>query len=145
MQILYTIQSILTFILIGLIWTIQIVHYPLFQYIPKENFSLYHNLHSQFISILVIPLMCSELLITAYLLKESQSFPTIPYQFSCVLIVWLSTFFLQVPLHNSLGISWNADTVEKLVQTNWIRTFFWTLKGALVVWSCFKTSDSSGL
>ena len=141
MQIFYNIQSILTFILIGLIWTIQIVHYPLFEYISKENFAIYHSKHSQLISILVIPLMCSELLILSYLLKDSQHYPTIYYQFFCVVIIWCSTFFLQVPLHNSLGISWDPNTVKKLVQTNWIRTFFWTLKGFFIIWSFFKTSN----
>ncbi len=48
--------------------------------------------------------------------------------------IWASTFFVQVPLHEKLGGGFDADVQKRLVSTNWIRTIFWTLRGALVLW-----------
>ena len=51
-----------------------------------------------------------------------------------VLIIWASTFFVQVPLHEKLAAAFDAKVQQRLVLTNWIRTIAWTLRGALVLW-----------
>ena len=43
--------------------------------------------------------------------------------------IWLSTFAVQVPIHNRLAEGVNIDLIAKLVRTNWIRTAAWTLRG----------------
>ena len=45
-----------TLILVGLIWTIQLVHYPLFDHVEAERFRDFHRQHSEHISWLVVPL-----------------------------------------------------------------------------------------
>jgi hypothetical protein len=49
-----------------------------------------------------------------------------------VLIVWLSTFVLQVPIHNRLKAGKKDSKIRHLVATNWIRTVSWTLKTGAV-------------
>jgi hypothetical protein len=51
-----------------------------------------------------------------------------------ILAIWLSTFFLQVPLHERLAQGFDAETHRSLVNTNWIRTAAWTLRAVLVLW-----------
>jgi hypothetical protein len=49
-----------------------------------------------------------------------------------VLIVWLSTFVLQVPIHNRLKAGKEDREIRHLVATNWIRTAAWSLKAVVV-------------
>ena len=83
--------------LLGLIWTIQLVHYPSFGYVSHENFVAFERFHSQRISLLVIPLMLTELALAALLLVLSAY----SYQYIlcalAVLGIWLSTFFSACP------------------------------------------------
>jgi hypothetical protein len=54
-------------------------------------------------------------------------------------VVWTSTFFIQVPLHNQLAAGFDAAVHNSLVNTNWIRTFAWTLRGILVLFFAWKS------
>jgi len=126
-----------TLYLVGLIWTVQMLVYPSMAHAGADGYAAYHNLHTSRITPIVAPAMVLELLTAIY-------FVFVPFEeidrryFWCglalVLIIWLSTFFVQVPLHEKLGANFDADVQRKLVLTNWIRTVAWTLRGALVLW-----------
>lgn len=120
-----------TFILIGLIWTIQLVHYPLFAKVGKEDFPLYHSAHSTQITILVLPLMLVELFSSIYIVSflQDSKYHAQCIGLICLGIVWLSTFVLQVPLHKRLTAGFDLSLVRTLVKTNWVRTIAWTTKG----------------
>ncbi|MCX6613692.1 MAG: hypothetical protein NTW74_22960, partial [Acidobacteria bacterium] len=45
----------------GLIWFVQIVHYPLFERIGTENFALYEERHQKLTTSVVAPAMLLEL------------------------------------------------------------------------------------
>lgn len=47
-------------------------------------------------------------------------------------IIWISTFYIQVPIHQRLLEIKDTDLLERLVRTNWIRTAAWTIRGGLV-------------
>jgi hypothetical protein len=49
-----------------------------------------------------------------------------------VIIIWLSTFALQVPIHNNLKAGKDDKRIQRLVATNWIRTAAWSLKTGVV-------------
>jgi multisubunit Na+/H+ antiporter MnhB subunit len=55
-------------------------------------------------------------------------------------VIWASTAFLQVPMHNVLTDGFNAEAHGRLVQTNWIRTIGWTLRGLLALY-LVRTTD----
>ncbi len=48
-------------------------------------------------------------------------------------LVWFSTFLIQVPCHETLAVSFQAQVHRRLVATNWIRTVAWTLRGMLAL------------
>ena len=126
-----------TLYLVGVIWIVQILVYPLMANVGADGYSAYHNLHTSRISPLVAPAMIIELLTAIYL--AFTIFETIDRRYfwfgsGLVLIIWASTFLVQVPLHEKLGASFDADVQRKLVQTNWVRTIAWSLRGALVLW-----------
>jgi hypothetical protein len=52
-----------------------------------------------------------------------------------VAVIWLSTFFVQVPLHGRLAREGHsAAVVDSLVRSNWIRTIAWTARAILAAW-----------
>ena len=123
-----------TLILVGLIWTIQLVHYPLMSMVGPETFLAYHGAHSTQITLLVGPLMVAEAL-TALLLAlsppEGVSARACWLGLALVVLIWLSTMFLQVPAHNQLSQGFQVEAHRWLVRSNWVRTLAWTARGAL--------------
>lgn len=118
-----------SFALFGLIWCIQLVHYPFFLRSDKENFIEHIGFHKHRISIIVIPLMTIELVTSGLLAFLSAEFSALNnFGFLIVILIWLVTFFLQVPLHGKLAEGYNEETVRKLINSNWIRTILWTVK-----------------
>ena len=125
---------IISFIAVGLIWTIQLVHYPTMRFISEKKFTDFHNFHSKRISILAIPIMSIELL-TSFLLfyqnyhLDSYIFAT---NFTLVILIWISTFLIQVPMHNILSLSKNDKVLNRLILSNWIRTILWSVRSILM-------------
>lgn len=116
--------------LVGLIWTIQVVHYPLFGAVGEPGFIGYHARHSTRISVVVIPLMLMELATTigSVAVGSGSWRGLIP-----VVIVWVTTFLISVPLPGRLGAGFDPRAHHALVVTNWIRTVAWTAHGAMLL------------
>ena len=111
----------------GLILVTQIVSYPLFMKINSNFFYEYHKYYRKQISIIVLPVMLSELILTLVLL---YLLPNLSHTFILLftVIIWLSTILIQVPIHNSLIIKYNTEKIQYLIISNWIRTLFWLIK-----------------
>ena len=129
-----------TWYMVGLIWMVQIVHYPLFAKVSTENYVQYQQLHERYITPVVgLPMMIE--IITAILLlnflPKGVSSVWIWFALILLIVIWLSTAFLQVPCHSKLSIAFDSEAHRRLVNTNWIRTVCWTLRGALVAWFVF--------
>ena len=113
-----------------LIWLIQILHYPSFSFVHPDHFPTFHAFHSQRISLIVLPLMVVELGSSIYLAWHLHSIWLV--SLFLVILIWMSTFLIQVPLHGKLSARKDQRHIEKLVRTNWIRTFLWSLKAILI-------------
>ncbi len=121
MELLTFAHILVTSALFGVIWMVQVSHYPLFHYLDPNRFKESMLVHQAKISWIVIPLMTAELGFSLFTLH----IPSI----IIVGLIWLTTFFVQVPLHDQLAKrGYQYETVKKLVDTNWIRTFLWSLK-----------------
>lgn len=141
-KILLILQIFSTLFLTGVIWVIQIVQYPFFAYVSAENFTKYHDEYRFWITPIVAPAMIVELLTAIFLLfypPADIDIKLIWLGLALTLIVWASTFFVQVPLHEKLAHDFNSQTISALVKTNWIRTIAWSLRGALVLYFAWKT------
>ena len=125
-----------TLALVGLIWTIQLVHYPLMARVGAD-FVAYHSAHCARIAWLVTPLMGLEALTSVLLLAQRPAGVSATWAWvgiGLVGLIWLSTALFSVPEHSRLQQGFDAAAVERLVRTNWIRTVAWTVRGVLVVW-----------
>ena len=126
-----------TWFMVGLIWLIQIVHYPLFNLVGKNEFQVYHNGHSVLITPLVGTVMIIELIrsILLVVFPPKNVSVTIPIiGLILVFIIWASTAFLQIPQHNTLSNAYELKAHKILVQTNWIRTIAWSMRGFLLLY-----------
>lgn len=126
-----------TLLMVGVIWTIQIVHYPLFSAVGRDGFRRYHADHSRRISYIVIPLMLTELgtaALFAIVPPPGLARPALLVGLALVVLIWLSTFVVQVPQHGVLGGGFEQRAHRLLVITNWLRTVGWSLRGLLLLW-----------
>ena len=133
MDLLFFLNVISAFLLTGVIWTIQIVHYPSFHYIDKLSFTNFHNFHERRISIIVMPLMLIELITSIALYIHNMWSIIFALNLLIVGLIWCSTFFVQVPIHSILSAKKDKNLIEKLVNTNWIRTFLWSTRMLLII------------
>jgi hypothetical protein len=123
--------------LTGLIWTIQIVHYPLFAQVSADRFVGYEQSHSFRVSTLVGPLMGVELicaLLIVWKLPTGTSATVGWAALGVLLLVHLCTMVFSVPAHTVLGLGFSADAHQRLVQTNWIRTIGWSVRAAIAAY-----------
>jgi hypothetical protein len=129
MALLFALHFAATWVLVGLIWTIQVVHYPLFAEVGPERFRHYHERHMALVGRLVVPLMLAEAAsaVGLFLLGER----TTPFWISLagLAVVWGSTGLLQVPLHLRLSQGHDDSAIRRLVLTNLWRTAGWTVRG----------------
>ena len=130
------VQAASTWAMVGLIWFVQIVHYPLFGSVGAEGFPRYEQQHQRLTTLVVAPLMLAELAAALWLcfvrpdwLPAWQAWLGL----GLVGIIWFSTAFLQVPAHEALAAEFSAEQHAKLVSTNWIRTIAWSARGVLVL------------
>ena len=120
-------QLVATSAMFGIIWLVQLVHYPMFNGLSKDEFTFWHEFHSTRITFVVLPLMVAELGLSAWLAFASPDLRSVSV-FGLTALVWISTFLLSVPLHNKLGALkdpsdlMRQDVVRSLVSTNWVRT-----------------------
>ena len=116
-------------IMTGVIWVIQIVHYPSFHFIEKELYTAFQKFHMNKISIIVIPVMLAELITGIMLLfdKSSKSFFLIT-SLIILILIWAITGVFFSKVHSKLIFGYQELVVNQLVVMNWIRTFLWTLR-----------------
>jgi hypothetical protein len=98
----------LTLFMVGLIWMIQVVHYPLFALIDTKNYQQYQQVHMQKITWIVAPVMIAELICGFILINLSHTH-LVWIAFFLLGVIWLNTLFLQVPAHGKLSKSWNSN------------------------------------
>ena len=128
---------IFTAMLTGLIWVIQLVHYPSFHFVNIVIYKEFQKFHKLRISIVVMPLMIMELLTSVLLLVLNQQYLFF-VNFILILFVWLSTFMLSVPAHSKLERGYNHAAVNQLVNTNWVRTVLWTVRLSLISYAYYS-------
>jgi hypothetical protein len=134
-KVLLTGNILSTFFMVGVIWLVQVVNYPLFRY-AREEFIRYHGYHVRFITCVVVLPMLVELL--SGILMAVYPYPGLPLShiwLGLILIfgIWFVTIAWMAPLHRQLQGGFCAERVERLIQLNWFRVLFWSLRGILVV------------
>ncbi len=126
-----------TLTMFGVIWVVQLVHYPLFAGVGADGFAAYEAAHQARITWIVLPAMGLELgTAVALLWLRPAAVPAwmVWTGLALVGVVWVSTAVVQVPLHATLSAGFDGDAHARLVVSNWIRTAVWSVRAGLVLW-----------
>jgi hypothetical protein len=122
--------------MVGLIWFVQVVHYPLFARVGADVFAAYEAAHRFRTGLIVGPLMGAETLAAIWLVASPPNDVDRAVAIVGLVIVGvvhLSTMFVQVPLHERLSRGFDPVDGRRLVRTNWVRTVGWTVRGVLAM------------
>ncbi len=126
-----------TLFMVGVIWFVQVVHYPLFARIGSKEFALYSEAHSRLTTYVVGPPMlveASSALLLVFRRPEGVPLAAALIGLALVALIWLSTALLQAPRHTTLGSGFDRRAWGRLVLSNWVRTVAWSVRGGLVLW-----------
>ncbi|MCB0354788.1 MAG: hypothetical protein KDD64_14735 [Bdellovibrionales bacterium] len=115
----------------GLIWLIQLVHYPSFSFIDQDRYREFQRFHMFKIAWIVFPIMTVELASGALLLAKHPGL-TWSVNLGLLTLIWLSTAFIQTPIHSKLERGFDAQLIRTLVRGNWLRTALWHVRSILV-------------
>lgn len=139
--ILLIINAAATLFMTGLIWFVQIVHYPLFDSVGAQEFQTYAEKHRQLTSLVVVTPMITEIC-TALLLPivwKGADSRLLWFCFLLVVGIWISTVCCSIPCHARLcGVGYCADTHQWLVLSNWVRTALWTTRSIILASFIYK-------
>lgn len=125
-----------TLTMVGLIWFVQIVHYPLLARFGGHTSTEVADEHQRRTGYVVALPMAVEGFTTLALLADRPSdvWRGWPWIGAVLLaIVLASTVLLSVPLHAHMARAHDESTGRRLVLTNWPRTIGWSARGAICV------------
>lgn len=136
MQALLLIHAAATLYMVGLIWFVQLVHYPLMASVGQDRYQNYQREHERKTTWAVAPAMLIELATSLWLAVQTpvEIDATLAWVGLClVVLIWLSTALLQVPCHKKLGLGFDPQAHQRLVTTNWLRTILWSARGVIAL------------
>jgi hypothetical protein len=120
--------------LTGLIWFVQVVHYPLFAAVGPDAFAAYHRAHTRRTTLVVAAPMLIEMATSLTLVVRPPMGVdrTLPWVgLTLVVAIWLITALVQVPLHGRLAREGrDLGVIQGLVRSNRVRVLLWTLHAA---------------
>ena len=143
-ELILLLNAFATLAMVGLIWFVQIVHYPLFAKVGTQSFAEYEQSHQQRTTFVVAPLMLIEATTAIALLgfrPAGVSDLSVVVGLLLLAVIWLSTAFLQVPAHGRLTAAFSPLTHRRLVASNWLRTAAWSGRGLLVIWMAIEAGS----
>ncbi len=127
---LLLVNAATTFFMVGVIWFVQIVHYPLFSSVGEAAFSEYERHHARRTGWVVAVPMLLELgtaIAMVWVIGGALAWCGL----SLLAVAWVSTGLWQVPAHRRLEGGFDAVIHRRLLQTNWVRTVAWSARGII--------------
>lgn len=124
-----------TALMVGFIWTIQLLTYPMMAAVPDDGFVAFELMHRTRVTAVLAVLAPLEIVAAAGVAAFVDEVPAwMSIGSGAVLVaIWCSTLLYYAPLHMRLSSGFDAMIHRRLVRTNWVRTAAWTLRGAAAV------------
>jgi len=132
---LLVVHAAATWFMAGLIWVIQVVHYPLFRAVGEDAFLEYEREHTRRMgAVLAVPAISEIVTAAALVFFRPDDVPLwLVVAAGAVLAgIWIMTGLVQAPLHGRLSARYDMELVDRLVSSNWWRTIAWSVRGVLV-------------
>ena len=123
--------------MIGVILMTQLITYPSFLKIDKNDFVSFHKKYVRNISFIAVPIMILELLTLVYMNFYINNLLFMK-SLLVLIVIWLVTFIIIVPIHNRLSKRLEIDNIVSLIRYNWIRTVLWTSKIFIILYIFYE-------
>ena len=126
-----------TLFMTGLIWFVQVVHYPLKAVVGTNAFVTYQAAHVQRTGMVVAVPMLVEAASALWMVWRPLPQGRIVLAWVALLIlvkVWVVTAVYSVQAHQRLSSGFDRAVHRTLVGTNWMRTAGWSARSILVLW-----------
>lgn len=133
---LFLLHFVVTCVMAGIMWFVQICYYPNLAAVGRDAFVFYQREHVRRITRIAWTMLFLELISAIGLVCVPHTrwvWAGLGVNLVLLLGIWWSTFFVQVPLHHTLEQGWDAAAHARLVRTNWFRTVVYTIRGAVVI------------
>ena len=127
----------------GVIWFVQLVHYPLFAAVGAGEWAAYHSEHSRRTTWVVALPMTVDLFSSLALVAVTPTgmSPALAAGGAvAALVTWAATGLLAVPAHRRLGRGWDGETGRRLLRANAIRTAAFSAHAVLVLVALAETA-----
>ena len=128
-----TIHIISTSIMVGVIWVIQLVHYPSFKYVNESDYIIFQKYHMSNISYIVFPVMFTELITALIILFFGEKSLFFVLSLICLFLIWVITGVLFTKYHSILKEGKDLMIIEKMIKANWIRALLWTMRLIMIL------------
>ena len=126
--------------MVGLIWTIHLLHYPLFEYVGDETYVAFQQEHVDRIGMLLfIPWLTEGLTLLGILAlafvggRRDLLLPSVVNGAAMGVVLVISGFW-SAPAHGELSDGFDAAVHDRLMNANLVRTLAWTVCGITAVW-----------
>lgn len=128
-------------LMVGFIWTVQVLHYPLFALVGPDDFPRYEAAHNARFALVAAPATLVVLAATVglYLVRD-RPLPLAALVTSTALLVVIivSTVAFQAPAHTRLAGGFDPAVLAGLVAGNWVRTAAWTAVAGVDIWALVR-------
>ena len=121
-----------TLLMVGIIWMVQVVHYPLMAFTGPDHAPMYQQLHVRRMAWLVTPIMIVEAISAVWLFLNMEGWL---FAIGMLLLgaIWAVTLMVSVPSHSVLVERFDLATHQKLLSSNGLRAALWTSRGVLAL------------
>ena len=133
-----------TFFMVGLIWTIHLLHYPLFAYVGDDTYVAFQQEHVDRIGVLLfVPWLTEGVTLLAVLGlafaggRRDLQLPA-ALNATAMAVVLIISGFWSAPAHGDLSDGFDATVHDRLMNANLVRTLAWTVCGITATWILLK-------
>ena len=126
--------------MVGLIWTIHTVHYPLFAHVGESTYAAFQSQHVARIGkLLFLPWLTEGITLLAVLVlaffgnQRNLRLPAFLNGVGMAIALIISGFW-SAPAHGDLADGFNAAVHDRLMTANLVRSLAWTLCGVSAIW-----------
>ena len=130
---LLMIHIISTSIMVGVIWVMQLVHYPSFKYVKESDYIIFQKYHMSNISYIVFPVMFTELITALLIFFSGEKSLFFVLSLICLFLIWVITGVLFTKYHSILKEGKDLMIIEKMIKANWIRALLWTMRLIMIL------------
>jgi hypothetical protein len=138
-----------TLFMVGLIWTIHYVHYPLFAYVGESTYASFQAAHVERIGkLLFVPWLIEGITLIGVLAlaflgtHKVLRVPAVINGAAMAVVLMISGFW-SAPAHAKLADGFDTSIHDQLMTVNLIRALAWTVCGICAIWMVLSDSLST--